>query len=77
MQPERITGAAYGYKSDIWSLGLVLLECATGKFPYKPPEEKEGWVNFFELMDTIVSEPPPCAASDQFSPEFCSFISAW
>ncbi|XP_024017118.1 mitogen-activated protein kinase kinase 2 isoform X2 [Morus notabilis] len=76
MSPERITGAAYGSKSDIWSLGLVLLECATGKFPYKPPEESEGWVNFFELMDTVVSQPPPCASPDHFSPEFCSFISA-
>ncbi|XP_015889326.1 mitogen-activated protein kinase kinase SIPKK [Ziziphus jujuba] len=76
MSPERITGGKYGYKSDIWSLGLVLLECATGKFPYIPPEQSEGWTNFFELMDTIVSQPPPCAPSDQFSSEFCSFISA-
>lgn len=76
-QPERITGGAYDYRSDIWSLGLVLLECATGKFPYMPPEDNEGWVNFFELMAAIVDEPPPCAASDQFSSEFCSFISAW
>ncbi|KAL5572425.1 hypothetical protein UlMin_022022 [Ulmus minor] len=75
MSPERIIGGEYGYKSDIWSLGLVLLECATGKFPYIPPEGNEGWTNFFELMDSIVSQPPPSAPSDQFSPEFCSFIS--
>jgi serine/threonine protein kinase len=25
----------HSYKSDIWSLGLVLLECATQKFPYE------------------------------------------
>ncbi|KAF3439639.1 hypothetical protein FNV43_RR17917 [Rhamnella rubrinervis] len=76
MSPERIIGGQYGYKSDIWSLGLVLLECATGQFPYLPPEQGEGWTNFFELMDTIVEQPPPCAPSDQFSSEFCSFISA-
>ncbi|XP_043706980.1 mitogen-activated protein kinase kinase 2 [Telopea speciosissima] len=75
MSPERISGGAYSYKSDIWSLGLVLLECATGKFPYSSPEE-EGWDNFYELMEAIVDQPPPCAPSDQFSPEFCSFISA-
>ncbi|KAJ4950362.1 hypothetical protein NE237_027194 [Protea cynaroides] len=75
MSPERITGSKHSYKSDIWSLGLVLLECATGKFPYTPPEEK-GWVNYYELMEAIVDQPPPCAPSDQFSPEFCSFISA-
>ncbi|TQE04776.1 hypothetical protein C1H46_009629 [Malus baccata] len=77
MSPERIVGSNYSYKSDIWSLGLVLLECATGQFPYTPPDQSEAWDNFFELMSAIVEQPPPCAPSDQFSPEFCSFISAW
>ncbi|KAM5547312.1 hypothetical protein ABKV19_001688 [Rosa sericea] len=76
MSPERIQGNSYSYKSDIWSLGLVLLECATGKFPYTPPDQSEGWENFFELMSAVVDLPPPSAPSDQFSPEFCSFISA-
>ncbi|CAN6541196.1 unnamed protein product [Malus baccata var. baccata] len=76
MSPERIVGSNYSYKSDIWSLGLVLLECATGQFPYTPPDQSEAWDNFFELMSAIVEQPPPCAPSDQFSPEFCSFISA-
>ncbi|KAA8523281.1 hypothetical protein F0562_009704 [Nyssa sinensis] len=76
MSPERISGGKYGYRSDIWSLGLVLLECATGHFPYSPPQQGEGWINVFELMETIVDQPPPRAPSDQFSPEFCSFISA-
>ncbi|KAL3322989.1 hypothetical protein AABB24_040204 [Solanum stoloniferum] len=76
MSPERILGGTYDYKSDIWSLGLVLLECATGHFPYTPPEGDEGWVNAYELMETIVDQPEPCAPPDQFSPQFCSFISA-
>ncbi|XVF48953.1 hypothetical protein PTKIN_Ptkin03bG0229500 [Pterospermum kingtungense] len=77
MSPERIIGGNYGSKSDIWSLGLVLLECATGKFPYSPPDEAEGWTNFYELMVQIVEQPPPFASTEQFSPAFCSFISAW
>ncbi|XP_022730153.1 probable disease resistance protein At1g12280 isoform X3 [Durio zibethinus] len=76
MSPERIVGGSYGIKADIWSLGLVLLECATGKFPYSPPDQAEVWSNSYELMECIVEQPPPCAPSDQFSPEFCSFISA-
>nr|KJB65233.1 hypothetical protein B456_010G085300 [Gossypium raimondii] len=76
MSPERIIGGNYGNKSDIWSLGLVLLECATGQFPYSPPDQAAGWTSFYELMDQIVEQPPPCAPSDRFSPEFCSFISA-
>lgn len=34
MSPERIRGAPYGVSSDVWSLGLTLLEAATGRFPY-------------------------------------------
>lgn len=33
MSPERIQGHQYGYPSDIWSLGLVILELASGHFP--------------------------------------------
>ncbi|KAG1346634.1 mitogen-activated protein kinase kinase 1 [Cocos nucifera] len=76
MSPERISGSSYDYKSDIWSLGLVILECAIGRFPYIPSEQEEGWPSFYELLEAIVDQPPPSAPSDQFSPEFCSFISA-
>jgi serine/threonine protein kinase len=30
MSPERIQGMQYGYSSDIWSLGIVLVELASG-----------------------------------------------
>ncbi|KAK8597685.1 hypothetical protein V6N13_095085 [Hibiscus sabdariffa] len=76
MSPERIDGGSYGVDADIWSLGLVLLECATGKFPYSPPEQAEEWASFYDLMECIVEGPAPCAPSNQFSSEFCSFISA-
>ena len=33
MSPERIQGMQYSYSSDIWSLGIVLVELATGQFP--------------------------------------------
>ncbi|GJM94381.1 hypothetical protein PR202_ga11021 [Eleusine coracana subsp. coracana] len=73
--PERISGSSYDYKSDIWSLGLVILECAIGRFPYIP-SEGEGWLSFYELLEAIVDQPPPSAPADQFSPEFCSFITS-
>ncbi|CAH2069726.1 unnamed protein product [Thlaspi arvense] len=32
--------------------------------------------SFYELLAAIVESPPPTAPSDQFSPEFCSFVSS-
>lgn len=36
MSPERITAGASGYgkPSDVWSLGVTLMEAALGRFPY-------------------------------------------
>lgn len=34
MSPERINSRPYGFASDIWSLGVCIVECATGEFPY-------------------------------------------
>ncbi|KAL7225073.1 hypothetical protein ACSBR1_020386 [Camellia fascicularis] len=77
MSPERISGRTYDYKSDIWSLGMVILECAMGRFPYIQSEEQQAWPSFYELLEAIVGSPPPSALLDHFSPEFCSFVSAW
>ncbi|KAF7298632.1 STE/STE7/MEK1 protein kinase [Mycena indigotica] len=34
MSPERIQGATYSVKSDIWSLGITLIELIVGQFPF-------------------------------------------
>ncbi|KAK6966404.1 mitogen-activated protein kinase [Favolaschia claudopus] len=34
MSPERIQGAQYTVKSDVWSLGVSLIELALGRFPF-------------------------------------------
>lgn len=33
-QPERIQGAPYSVKSDVWSLGITLIELSVGQFPF-------------------------------------------
>ena len=33
-QPERISGDPYTVKSDVWSLGITLVELAIGRFPF-------------------------------------------
>jgi len=72
MSPERIRNSSYSYAADIWSLGLTVLECATGRFPY--------CVNggLSDLMLQILDDPSPIPAKyvNVYSPKFCSFISA-
>ncbi|RDD40670.1 Dual specificity mitogen-activated protein kinase kinase 5 [Trichoplax sp. H2] len=59
MAPERIVGSEYGVNSEVWSLGLALLEMALGKFPYPTDNQRE-----------LSSMAPPTLPSDRFSPEF-------
>ncbi|EKM75110.1 hypothetical protein AGABI1DRAFT_123361 [Agaricus bisporus var. burnettii JB137-S8] len=40
MSPERIQGAEYSVKSDVWSLGITLVELALGRFPFSGEEEE-------------------------------------
>eukprot|EP01105_Mastigella_eilhardi_P016273 TRINITY_DN3710_c0_g5_i1.p1 TRINITY_DN3710_c0_g5~~TRINITY_DN3710_c0_g5_i1.p1 ORF type:complete len:417 (+),score=91.77 TRINITY_DN3710_c0_g5_i1:898-2148(+) len=35
MSPERIAANSYKIDSDIWSVGMTVHECATGKYPYQ------------------------------------------
>eukprot|EP00162_Nutomonas_longa_P015133 comp22211_c0_seq2/m.52475 comp22211_c0_seq2/g.52475 ORF comp22211_c0_seq2/g.52475 comp22211_c0_seq2/m.52475 type:complete len:358 (-) comp22211_c0_seq2:2-1075(-) len=52
MSPERITGQNYSFSSDVWSLGLTLLECAIGHYPYPQPK------GYIDLHQNIVSMDP-------------------
>lgn len=40
-QPERIQGAPYTIKSDVWSLGISLIELALGRFPFSDSPESD------------------------------------
>eukprot|EP01083_Nonionella_stella_P005411 15626_1 len=67
MSPERIKGEEYNYLSDLWSLGLCLLECSLGRFPY--PDTGV----YIELVQSIVNAPVPDGPED-FSAEFADFV---
>uniref|UniRef100_A0AAQ4QKD5 Dual specificity mitogen-activated protein kinase kinase 2 n=1 Tax=Gasterosteus aculeatus aculeatus TaxID=481459 RepID=A0AAQ4QKD5_GASAC len=41
MSPERLQGTHYSVQSDVWSMGLSLVELAIGRYPIPPPEPKE------------------------------------
>ncbi|GAA5850445.1 hypothetical protein JCM9279_001419 [Rhodotorula babjevae] len=39
MSPERISGDPYSVKSDVWSLGISLVELAIGRFPFSSEDD--------------------------------------
>lgn len=64
MAPERIQGSAYTVKSDVWSVGLTLMELAIGRFPFGSDndmngEDSGGPQGILDLLQQIVLEPAP------------------
>ncbi|KAK9241136.1 kinase-like domain-containing protein [Lipomyces kononenkoae] len=57
MAPERIQGQPYTVTSDVWSLGLTLMEVAQHRFPFPP--EGEPQLMPIEVLTYIVNMPPP------------------
>ena len=71
MAPERIKGEKYSVQSDVWSLGMTLIELILGKFPFPPNGQP---LTVFELLEYIVHEPVPTLPPGKYSKEFQTFI---
>lgn len=72
MAPERINpdnDKGYDVKSDIWSMGITMIEVATGQFPY------DIWKNPFEQLKQVVEDSSPTLPNTEFSVDLCDFCS--
>ncbi|KFZ14163.1 hypothetical protein V502_06188 [Pseudogymnoascus sp. VKM F-4520 (FW-2644)] len=81
MAPERISGGGvtqganpssgtYSVQSDVWSLGLTIIECAMGRYPYPP----ETYNNIFSQLSAIVDGEPPSLPAEGYSPITHDFV---
>ena len=74
MSPERISGAKYGYSSDIWSLGLTVMTVALGKFPFEDAAEGGYWALLQALRDHDVMKVNDVMGQEVFSDDFQNFL---
>jgi len=59
MSPERCKHDNYTFDTDLWSLGLSIVECALGRYPFPDPDSGLTNLGYFELMEYIISKPCP------------------
>lgn len=78
VQPERIKGesqnqvATYTVSSDVWSVGLSIIELAKGCYPYPP----ETFANVFAQLSAIVHGAAPTLPSG-YSEDAIDFVAKW
>ncbi|KAI6177182.1 Dual specificity mitogen-activated protein kinase kinase 2 [Aphelenchoides bicaudatus] len=73
MSPERLTASidSYDIRSDVWSLGITLIETALGEFPYKNFGNQ---AMFAQIQQVVLGDPPMLTIQDNFSPSTIQFI---
>ncbi|KAK0396815.1 hypothetical protein QR680_001868 [Steinernema hermaphroditum] len=72
MAPERLMAStSYDVRSDVWSLGITLIEIATGQFPYQNIYE----LSIFKQLEVIVlGDPPFLRNNDIYSQSTVNFV---
>lgn len=81
MSPERIQGVGYGMSSDIWSLGLSLLEMVLGRFPFprttidsSSSSSATAECSALSFMQLILHRNPDMPVEGSVSPEFYDLL---
>jgi serine/threonine protein kinase len=66
-----LRGDKYINDTDLWSLGLTLMECALGKFPLEFNKKAKLW-DLIGMHDKPIPKLP-----SEFSAEFSDFLDIW
>jgi serine/threonine protein kinase len=69
MSPERVENKDYDFAADVWSLGVVVLECALGKYPY---DDTDGGP--LGLMMQITKDDVPIPAEANLPEHLTNFV---
>lgn len=84
LQPERIQGLSYTITSDVWSLGVTLIEVAQHRFPFGQTEDGGGHARagLIDLLTYIVRQPIPELKDEpelgiKWSDNFKYFVACW
>lgn len=70
MSPERMDGEKYSHQSDIWALGIILIELAKGEYPYKM------WKNYIEMLYVVKETEISSIIPDSLSEDFRDFLNS-
>jgi len=68
MSPERCLGETYDLGSDIWSVGMVYYELATGVYPFADIS------TFPALFEHLCEKPEPRLDAGRHPPQLCDFV---
>ena len=68
MFPESLNERIYTYASDFWPLGITVMECVLGRFPFVKPQ------SYFDIVNATQSDPAFFIQNDGISKNCLDFI---
>lgn len=71
MSPERLQGSKYTYASDIWALGVSIVECLLGRHPFNRPQSYFDYIEATAASSTLHDFD---ASDKRFSAEVRDFV---
>jgi len=72
MSPERLRGEDYTVNADIWSLGMTVIQCAIGRFPFETTGSSIWEILAFLDGDNLITK---VVKEGNFSEDFIDFLS--